>query len=190
MGQKLASQVKLRFEGTLYKGQSLLLKLFLSVTIGVLFLLSATIAGQAEWQTICQKKTCTLQNQIINPESRKVLARISMRRLTEADMALANSEAENEMFAVLFLPLGVHIPTGVTVIIKEDMLLKASLLDCTDKYGCRAVFSPTKEVLEEMGKQKAITVSAVFTEEAKQMNFAFMMDDFAEQLNTFHRPKP
>lgn len=161
-----------------------------SLTIGIIPVLLLPSASYSEWQTICQKKICMLQNQIRSPTDQKVLARISMRRLTAADREVVNSETANQMFAVLFLPLGIHIPSGVTVIISEEMLLKANLLDCTKKYGCRAAFAPTSQVLEEMGKQEAITVSIVLAEEAKQINFAFEMEDFSDHLNTFHRPKP
>ena len=160
------------------------------VSYGYLLALIFTTTSWAEWETLCQKRKCVLQSEVINQANQKTLARLVLRRLTDADTNTIGSGKTGQMFGVVFLPLGVHIPTGITITVKEGLELKAQLLDCTSTYGCRAVFLPEQSILSEMGKQTAITLSAVFTQSGKQVNFAFVMEGFAQHLETFHGPKP
>lgn len=124
--------------------------------VGTLFFHPAmkTAEGKTPWQLICSegKPRCHMAAEV-KTAGNKVASIFTLERLQPA------RSNKVQTVAVLRVPLGLHIPSGVHVRIDADLTFKTNLVDCNSR-GCRAAFTTTDEILTAllMGGQADVII--------------------------------
>lgn len=171
------------------------LKSFLAFALIAIFTLTSTPQLQAKegvkkgeskktatkkaWALICNKnkKNCRLYAHVKTDQN--VIA--SSLSLIKIKVKGIKSE---QTVAVIMLPLGLHIPSGVTVMIDKKITLKANLVECK-AAGCRAVFNVKHNVLAHMLTGKKINVVIVDSQSRKKLRLAYSLKDFDKTYKAF-----
>lgn len=136
-------------------------------------------AEKKAWALICNKnkKNCRLYAHI-KTDQNVVASSLSLMNLKVKGM---NSE---QTVAIIMLPLGLHIPSGVTVQIDKSLNFKANLIECKSA-GCRAIFNVKHNVLAHMLTGKKINVVIVDSQSRKQLRLAYSLKDFDKTYKAF-----
>jgi invasion protein IalB len=134
--------------------------------------------AQAEsWQVACDDNRCQLFSAIRNDQG-ATLARLYMQNLAQ--------DAQNSnVVALVSLPLGVYIPSGVAVDVDDDFVFRAQLLECREDEGCRAAFDLTPEILEEMKMGGKMSVAIVDGRSRRTISFNFSLMGFTKAYREF-----
>lgn len=108
--------------------------------------------GKSAWQLVCKKErtNCHMASYIRNSDQ-KVFSALTLQNVR-------SKKGYEVTMGLIQLPLGLHIPTGVSIRIDDAHTFPAKLVDCQPK-GCRAVFKTTPRILtalKEGGKAHII----------------------------------
>ena len=157
---------------------------------------SSVSNAAAEWTTACREKRCQLYNQLLQKDG-TVLGRVYFQRIRASAVPLAKEkdsgksskkEAANlqyEVVAFAGLPLGLYIPSGVTVKIDDKMTFRAELLDCQAKEGCRAVFMVQPATIDAMSSGKNLSFLIVDGSSRRALSFNYSLQGFAAAYADF-----
>ena len=139
--------------------------------------LGSVNAQEGNWQTACEENKCQLFSEI-NNEDGATLARLYMQNL-------AQGAQDASVVALVSLPLGVYIPSGVAVDVDDDFVFRAQLLECREDEGCRAAFDLTPEILEEMKMGGEMSVAIVDGRTRRAIAFNFSLMGFTKAYGEF-----
>jgi len=134
-------------------------------------------AQDDKWQTACDDTRCQLFSEI-NNEDGTTLARLYMQNL-------AQDGQDANVVALVNLPLGVYIPSGVAVDVDDDYVFRAQLLECREDEGCRAAFDLTPQILEEMKMGGEMSVAIVDGRSRRALSFNFSLMGFTKAYGEF-----
>ncbi len=134
-------------------------------------------AQDRNWQTACDDTRCQLFSEIKDEEG-ATLARLYMQNL-------AQDGQDASVVALVSLPLGVYIPSGVAVDVDDDFVFRAQLLECREDEGCRAAFDLTPEILEEMKMGGEMSIAIVDGRSRRAIAFNFSLIGFTKAYGEF-----
>lgn len=127
------------------------------------------------WSKRCNKddpSKCEIFQRLVVKESSK--------RLIE--FAVGYPQSPDTATAVVVLPLGIIVASGITVKIDDQEPSKVGIKTCNNS-GCFAEMTLSAPVIESMKKGQKITVS-LLDGSAKQINIEMSLKGFAEKLAT------
>ncbi len=144
--------------------------------VGTLFFHPAmnTAEGKTPWQVICKKGKSRCHMVAELKTTKNIVASI----FTLERMQPAGSNRV-QTIAVLRLPLGLHIPSGVNIRVDKKLAFKANLIDC-NKRGCRAVFTATDKILTALLKGSQAAVIIVDSKSRKTVALTHSLTGFAK----------
>ena len=132
----------------------------------------ANAANQA-WQLLCdqEKSNCRAFAQIIMGEN-----------TIASTMVLKNLKLEDNTkttVAIIMLPLGFHIPSGIEVTIDNKITFKANLLECKSK-GCRAIFPLDENIISALKKGHEISFHLIDSDSRKSLELSYSLAGFSK----------
>lgn len=146
-----------------------------------------------DWQAICQNvkdekgksvKNCFIVQQAMQTKEDKTQVKIS-----EVQFGYGNYEGKKELLMSIIVPLGVHLPTGVTVIAEgKDLILPAKFLTCSQQ-GCIAVTNVTKEEKAKLLKSKKLEVAVIINNNKKQIQLPLSNKGLTKALSALAATK-
>ena len=148
--------------------------------------ISATSQVQAEWQTVCQNNRCELTQKLFMPDRKTVISQIVFSRYEANGAAQDTGDKPAGYLALIYLPLGLHIAAGVTASIDTTRKIRAQLLDCDAKVGCRAAFIPTVKTVQELSAGTTLNVTIMDAKSRQLIHFPYPLTGLAAQLQMFH----
>lgn len=147
--------------------------------------ITATAASNPKWSVTCTKKVCEMYSEI-RGKDKKIQARAFIQYGTEVDKKSKKSK-KTDPFLIAMLPLGIHIPAGITVAIDDKNKFRAILLDCTVKEGCRAGFDLKGEIKNKIEKAKKLTFNVVDGRNKRKISFHFSLNKFSGVFKEFEK---
>ncbi len=140
-----------------------------------------TAEGKTNWQLTCDtnKRLCHMISALKNKNARV----ISVFRLQKVNSRKLNGKIT---MAMLDIPLGLHIPSGVIIRVDKKVTIKATLVDCLKK-GCRAVFNATSKVIDAMQKGSYATVHIVDSKSRKKLILNYSLVGFTKTWSSFQQ---
>lgn len=136
-------------------------------------------ANKKAWALLCdkKKKNCRLYAHIKTDQN------VVASSLSIAQLKLKGIKSEQTV-AFIMLPLGLHIPSGVTVQIDKSISLKANLIECKAS-GCRAIFNVQNKVLAHMLTGQKINILIVDSKSRKKLRLSYSLKDFDKTYKAF-----
>ncbi len=136
-------------------------------------------AAKKAWALICakDKTNCRLYAQI-KTDQNIVASSVSLVKMKVKGIK------EAQTVAFIMLPLGLHIPSGVTVQVDKKITIKANLIECK-AAGCRAIFNVSKNVLNHMLDGKKVNVVIVDSKSRKQLRLGYSLAGFDQTYKAF-----
>jgi invasion protein IalB len=134
-------------------------------------------ASAAEWRTSCNDTGCSLIREISDNEG-TTLARLYLQNV-------ADDDEETNLAGFVTLPLGIFIPSGVSLDVDDSLAVNAQLLECDTALGCRAFFDMTPATLDAMKKGKEIAVTVVDAQSRRTIAFNFSLMGFTKAYGEF-----
>lgn len=124
------------------------------------------------WKLVCNKsnKDCKAYAQIIT-DNNIVASSFTLQKIT-----LSKNEPPRTV-AVLMLPLGFHVPSGIKINVESKISFNAKLLECKSK-GCRAVFEANDKIIDHFIKSKMITIKLVDSKTRKGLALTYSLAGF------------
>ena len=145
------------------------------------------LPAQAEWQTVCENNRCELFQRLYLQDGKTVVSQMVFSRY-EAEKSDQNKESNPAGYlAMIYLPLGIHIPAGVTATIDTTSKFKAELLDCDAKVGCRAAFIPTVKTIRDFAAGTTLNVTVMDARSRQLIHFPYPLNGLSAQLKIFNR---
>lgn len=134
---------------------------------------------QKSWQLICPKKKppCHLYA-FIKTDNNVIASSVSLLNLKVRGIK------NKQTIAIVMLPLGLHIPSGVTIKIDEQITFTANLIECKTK-GCRAMFPVSDKVLNHMIIGDKIKVVIVDSKSRKPLTLRYSLKGFGKSYKAF-----
>lgn len=139
----------------------------------------AAIISKDAWTIICPKKKgpCSLYAHI-KTDKNIIVSSITILKMKVKDLK------SPKIIAIAMLPLGLHIPSGVTIKIDESISFKANLLDCK-KAGCRAVFPVSDKIFNHMIIGDKIKVIILDSTSRKSLSLNYTLNNFGKSYKAF-----
>lgn len=131
-------------------------------------------AGKIAWELICKKAgaDCYMAS-YIRTNKNKVVSAISIQKIK-------NQKLNNSInIAIIQLPLGLHIPSGVILKIDDHISIKAKLIDCYNK-GCRAMFTVSDKIKLAMQKGSLVSVFIVDSKSRNKLLLSYSLIGFTK----------
>ena len=150
---------------------------------------SAEAKSSEEWKTVCKEKHCQIFSEVKDDKD-KILARVYLQKVVNTG-AKIKSDKQNKnskgakLVAFANLPLGLFIPSGVTVDVDKKHEFKAQLLECNTGQGCRAVFEVQPKLLDLMKKGKTMSVVILDAQNKRKISFHFSLAEFEKAYQKF-----
>jgi len=136
------------------------------------------LIDQKAWHIDCQKnRSCRIQSHIHSKEN-IIVSSFSLLTIK------TKKKDETKLIGIITLPLGIHIPSGITVNFDNKISVKANLLDC-EMVGCRAIFTVEEIILDQMKKGDSIRVRMVDSQSRKGLVFQYSLYGFAFVYENF-----
>lgn len=161
--------------------RSKLTALAIITLVGTLFFHPAmkTAEGKTPWQLICKKgkPRCHMAAEV-RTGNNQVASVFTLERLQPA------KSNKVQTVAVLQVPLGLHIPSGVHIRVDKKLTFRANLVDCNGR-GCRAAFTTSDEILTALLMGGEATVIIVDSKSRKKVALTYSLIGFTriwEQL--------
>lgn len=142
-----------------------------------LALVGGATSASAKWQMSCNDQACEL-TQVLSNDAGKRVATVVMPKLFQ--------DKESQQLGFVMLPLGIHIPASVQIRVDgSKKLVPATLLDCNNATGCRAVFDVTPQTLKSFKAGKNVTFTVVDGAKQRAVTFKFTLDGFTKAHRKF-----
>ncbi len=150
-------------------------------------LFCGSVSASANWQTACDGKRCQLYQQILNKKGDRPLSMLFFQFLPKNDDGADNTRSKRQIRGFLLLPLGLYIPNGVSIDIDKSMSLKANLIACDVKEGCRATFEVQPATLSAIKRGGKIVITIVDAKSRKSIHFRYSLKGFSAAYTEFLR---
>lgn len=124
------------------------------------------------WRLLCETNSCRMYSSAYASNG-TVISSISLKNANESDL-----------FGVLTLPHGLHIPSGVTVEIDEKVSLQPNLIDCSKSY-CRAMFGVSSQIIAALIDGKELRVNIVDSGTHKLVSIIYSLEGFNHSYENF-----
>lgn len=135
---------------------------------------SAKANSQAPtWQLLCNKdkSDCKAYAQILF-DNNTIASTLIFKNIQLEDQSIST-------VAIIMLPLGFHIPSGIKITIDDKMTVSANLLECKIK-GCRAVFPLDKNIIDALKVGHEVSIYLVDSNSRKSLELSYSLDGFSK----------
>lgn len=157
----------------------LLTKAFITLIItlfGLLLLNPSGVTAEATspWQIVCQpaKKRCEMAANLKTGKG-SVISVISLSKFHR------RTGGSSQLVANMQIPLGLHIPSGITIRIDDRVKAPAKLIEC-NRIGCRALLLVKDEILKAMQQGSIITITMVDAKSRKPLTLSYSLIGFSK----------
>jgi len=154
-----------------------------ALTIAAFSLCLQAVPALGDWQTRCEGDRCQLVSEILG-DDKKVQAGLIVHN-ADAENAKTKKAKNQREIVIVMLPLGIHIPAGVTVQIDKTKPFKAELVDCRVDEGCRAAFDFTSEMQSLMKGGRQISFAVIDARNKRKVTFNFSLMKFTDAYKEF-----
>ncbi|KZL26245.1 invasion associated locus B family protein [Pseudovibrio sp. Ad37] len=129
-------------------------------------------SNEEDWSVKCSSDQCQVYAEI-RLENGALVNSIMFRKL-EADVYAA----------IIKLPLGIHIPSGIQIGIDDDALFDAKLITCQPD-GCEAAFNANKAIVSFLKRGKAMSIVVTKTNDRKKLALNYSLIGFTRNWEEF-----
>ncbi|KZL27420.1 invasion associated locus B family protein [Pseudovibrio sp. WM33] len=129
-------------------------------------------SNEEDWSVKCSSDLCQVYAEI-RLENGALVNSIMFRKL-EADVYAA----------IIKLPLGIHIPSGIQIGIDDDALFNAKLITCQPD-GCEAAFNANKTIVNFLKRGKAMSIVLTKSSDRKKLALNYSLIGFTRNWEEF-----
>ncbi|EEA94662.1 invasion associated locus B family protein [Pseudovibrio sp. JE062] len=149
------------------------------LTAALLFFLQGASAysttepsNEEDWSVKCSSDLCEVYAEI-RLDNGALINSIMFRKLDKDVYA-----------AILKLPLGIHIPSGIQIGIDDDALFDAKLITCQPN-GCEAAFNANKAIVNFLKRGKAMSIVVTKSSDRKKLALNYSLIGFTRSWDEF-----
>lgn len=133
-----------------------------------------TAEATSPWQIVCQPQKFQCQMAAnLKTENGTVISVISLSKLRR------RTGGDPLLIANMQIPLGLHIPSGITIRVDERVKAPAKLIEC-NRIGCRALFHVKDEILKAMQQGSSITITMLDAKSRKPLTLTYSLIGFSK----------
>lgn len=129
-------------------------------------------SNEEDWSVTCSDDICQVYAEI-RLESGALVNSVMFRKLDTDVYA-----------AILKLPLGIHIPSGIQIGIDNDALFDAKLITCQED-GCEAAFNANSTIVEFLKRGKAMSIVVTKSSDREKLALNYSLIGFTRNWDEF-----
>lgn len=140
------------------------------------FLFNEVFAASTKnaWLLLCQKdnQNCKAYAHI-KTDNNVIASTLTLQKIT-----FKKGQAPKTV-AIIMLPLGLHIPSGIKVSIDKKISFNANLIECKTK-GCRAAFDANEKILTHLKNGEKFYIRLVDSTSRKSLQLTYSLKGFSK----------